>query len=378
MPLPRLRAFELARSWIAACPPSGPALALSWHPYVLSTRVAPWTHLLASGPAGGRPRGAGALAVAPAPGPVRPPGARRARQPPDPQRLGAGGRRRGLRRPRGAGPAAPWPRAARAGAGRPARPRRRARRAQPVLPRPGAVGRRERPGRRLGWPPRSPPGWPGSVTSHRPGSRGRTSTTRPTGRRRTPPSCWPRPAWPRPATPSRRACRATWSWATSAPASCSTPPSRPGPTCPTTRTPTRFRSCSRWTASRCWSTAASRPTRAGEERAWWRSTAAHSTVQVDGLDSSEVVGAHRSGQLATTTIEADERAPGHGGPRRRRPSAPGPRPPGRAARAAGLVGRRPHARRRPLPLPPAPGARARTWCSTAARRASAPALRGCA
>jgi hypothetical protein len=48
--LPRRRAFELARSWVAACPPSGPALALSWHPYVLSTRVAPWTHLLASDP----------------------------------------------------------------------------------------------------------------------------------------------------------------------------------------------------------------------------------------------------------------------------------------------------------------------------------------
>lgn len=45
---------------------------------------------------------------------------------------------------------------------------------------------------------------------------------------------------------------------------------------------------------------------AGPEREWWRSTAAHSTVEVGGLNSSEVVGAFRAGRLAQTHLEMDE------------------------------------------------------------------------
>jgi hypothetical protein len=44
----------------------------------------------------------------------------------------------------------------------------------------------------------------------------------------------------------------------------------------------------------------------GPDRAWWRSTAAHSTVEVDGTDSSELVGAFRAARLARTTIVRDD------------------------------------------------------------------------
>ena len=40
----------------------------------------------------------------------------------------------------------------------------------------------------------------------------------------------------------------------------------------------------------------------GPGRAWWRSTAAHSTVLPAGQDTSEVVGAFRAGRLAHTTV----------------------------------------------------------------------------
>ncbi len=45
---------------------------------------------------------------------------------------------------------------------------------------------------------------------------------------------------------------------------------------------------------------------AGPERAWWRSTAAHSTVEVGGENSSEMIGAFRAGRLSRTTLERDE------------------------------------------------------------------------
>lgn len=45
----------------------------------------------------------------------------------------------------------------------------------------------------------------------------------------------------------------------------------------------------------------------GPGRAWWRSTAAHSTVQVDNQDTSEMVGAFRAGRLARTEVLVDER-----------------------------------------------------------------------
>ena len=44
---------------------------------------------------------------------------------------------------------------------------------------------------------------------------------------------------------------------------------------------------------------------AGPERAWWRSTAAHSTVEFDGTDSSEMIGAFRAGRLAKTDVQVD-------------------------------------------------------------------------
>lgn len=44
----------------------------------------------------------------------------------------------------------------------------------------------------------------------------------------------------------------------------------------------------------------------GPARAWWRSTAAHSTLQIDGADSSEVRGAFRAGRLARTTLDLDD------------------------------------------------------------------------
>lgn len=47
---------------------------------------------------------------------------------------------------------------------------------------------------------------------------------------------------------------------------------------------------------------------AGPAREWWRSTAAHSTVQIDDTDSSELWGSFRAGRLARTTVREDERS----------------------------------------------------------------------
>ena len=45
---------------------------------------------------------------------------------------------------------------------------------------------------------------------------------------------------------------------------------------------------------------------AGPGRDWWRSTAAHSTLEVGGENSSEMIGAFRAGRLSRTTLKRDE------------------------------------------------------------------------
>ena len=68
------------------------------------------------------------------------------------------------------------------------------------------------------------------------------------------------------------------------------------------RTPTRCRSSSGGTAARCSPTPGTYTYEPGRERDWFRGTAAHSTIRVDGRDQFRLWGAFRSGRLPVVKL----------------------------------------------------------------------------
>ena len=287
---------QAAHEWIAGNPPrAGDA----WHPYPLSTRVGNWVAALSLDPSLATAAVAESLGA-----PARLSGAQRRgrhpRQPRDPKCPRA--------RPR-------WSRARRC---RSARTRHGAAAARA----PGAGPLRRRPLRaQPGLPPRRPPrpargagrlGVPAGSTSRSSGCSGsRPGSSDPTGRRRS--STTARSTSRRSSTfRSRRlGCRCSRRRGTRCSVSLvcgsrSTAARLPLRSCRRTRTPTRSRSSSGATGVRSLSIPGTSTYEPGAQRDLERSTAAHSTIALDGRSQFELWGAFRSGPLPRVRLLGTE------------------------------------------------------------------------